>query len=317
MKKGFLLGVLILLFKNCFCWGFFAHQKINYFAVFLLPPEMIVLFKPNIGFLSEHSVDPDKRRYAVPEEGPRHFIDIDKSPLKKFKGKLNEAPTLSEDTFGTHGILPWWTLKMLKRLTNAFRERDQTRILKLSAEIGHYISDAYVPLHACHNYNGQFTDQKGIHAFWESRVPELLADKEWNFFIGRAAYIKDPSKFIWKIILESAAAADTVLSYEKELGRNVPRDQKFSFEKRNEKIIRQYSTAYSIAYNNKLKGMIERRMRGSIFAIASLWYTAWVNAGQPDLKKLMNREMTPEDVLEYQNLNSSRQNTVMKGWDCE
>jgi hypothetical protein len=58
-------------------WGFYAHHQINYHAVFLLPPEMMKLYKPNIDFLSEHAVDPDKRRYVVAEEGARHFIDID------------------------------------------------------------------------------------------------------------------------------------------------------------------------------------------------------------------------------------------------
>jgi hypothetical protein len=54
-------------------WGFFGHQKINYYAVFLLPPELLILYKPNIGFIEEHATDPDKRRYAIPEEGPRHY----------------------------------------------------------------------------------------------------------------------------------------------------------------------------------------------------------------------------------------------------
>jgi hypothetical protein len=74
--------------------------------------------------------------------------------------------------------------------------------------------------------------------------------------------------------------------FEKELSKNFPADQKFSFEDRNGTIIRQYSSTFSVAYDKKLNGMIERRMRQSIYAIASFWYTAWVNAGQPDLKKL-------------------------------
>jgi len=72
---------------------------------------------------------------------------------------------------------------------------------------------------ASSNHNGQFTDQKGIHGFWESRIPELLADKEWDFFIGKAEYIKNPADFIWKRVLESGAAADTVLKFEKELSK--------------------------------------------------------------------------------------------------
>lgn len=304
--------VLILLFflfsvKQCFCWGFFAHRKINSIAVFLLPPEMMVLYKPHAGFLSEHAIDPDKRRYLILQEGPRHYIDIDhygKPPFAELPRKWNEAVAkYTEDTLLRYGIGPWWIQIMLTRLTEAFKEKNQAKILKLSAEIGHYIADAHVPLHACSNHNGQFTDQRGIHGFWESRVPELLAENEWDFFIGKAEYIKNPGNFIWQRVLESAAAADTVLTFEKELSNHFSPDQKFSFEERNGIIVRQYSTSFSIAYNKKLEGMIERRMRQSIFAIASFWYTAWLNAGQPDLSHLVNTEFTADELKEFENLN--------------
>jgi hypothetical protein len=52
-----------------------------------------------------------------------------------------------------------------------------------------------------------------------------------------------------------------------------------------------------------LDGMIERRMRQSIYAIASFWYTAWVNAGQPDLKELVIQKFTETDLKEFENLN--------------
>jgi len=57
MKKAFrslsLLIILLVSNYSAYCWGFYAHQKINYYAVFLLPPEMMVLFKPNSSFLKE------------------------------------------------------------------------------------------------------------------------------------------------------------------------------------------------------------------------------------------------------------------------
>ena len=175
--------------------------------------------------------------------------------------------------------------------------------MKNSAELGHYIADAHVPLHASSNHNGQLTNQKGIHGFWESRVPELLAEKQWDFFIGKAEYIKNPGEFIWERVLESAQAADTVLNYERELTLKFPDDKKYAFENRNGKTIRQYSSAFTIAFDKMLGGMIERRMRQSIFAIASFWYTAWVNAGQPDLKGLANQKFSEADVKEFEDLN--------------
>ncbi|MEJ7736054.1 MAG: zinc dependent phospholipase C family protein [Chitinophagaceae bacterium] len=320
MKKALLLSLNLFIFNYCFCWGFFGHQKINYYAVFLLPPKMMVLYKPNIGFLSEHAVDPDKRRYVVPDEGPRHFIDIDnygKYPFSELPRNWDSAVAVfGKDTITANGIVPWWTLIMLQRLTNAFKKKDQKSILKLSAEIGHYVSDAHVPLHACHNHNGQFTNQKGIHGLWESRVPELLADKEWDFFIGTARYIYNPSDFIWTRVLESAAAADTVLLMESILSNRFSPDQKYAFETRKDLIVRQYSAAYSIAYNKMLKGMIERRMRQSVFAIASFWYTAWVNAGQPDLTNLSNKTFSPEELNDFDVLNASWQKATSPEHDC-
>ncbi|MCX8019781.1 MAG: zinc dependent phospholipase C family protein [Chitinophagaceae bacterium] len=314
MKRIFGIVVFLSISVSCFCWGFYAHRRINYYAVFLLPPEMLVLYKPYIEFLSEHAVDPDKRRYAIPDEAPRHYIDIDRYgayPFRELPRKWEEAVAkYSEDTLLKYGIVPWWVQTMLKKLTRAFKEKNQAHILQYSAEIGHYIADAHVPLHACSNHDGQYSDQKGIHAFWESRIPELFAEKPnekngWDFLIGKAEYLKHPDEFIWNRILESAAAADTVLRYEKELSLAFAPDLKFSFEERNGVVTRQYSTAYCKAYQEKLNGMIERRMRESVFAVASFWYTAWVNAGQPDLTKLNRKEFTAEEMKAFEALHEA------------
>ncbi len=321
MKKTCLTTVCCLISIYSFCWGFYGHRKINQHAVYLLPPEMMALFKPYIGFIEEHAVDPDKRRYAIPQEAPRHYIDIDKYgvyPYDSLPRKWNDAVAkFTEDTLTAHGIVPWWIQTMQYRLTEAFKEKHQAKILKLSAEIGHYIADAHVPLHASSNHNGQYTDQKGIHGFWESRIPELLADKEWDFFIGKADYIKNPGEFIWARVLESAAAADTVLRYEKELSKKFPGDQKYAFEERNGTIIRQYSSAFTIAYDKMMRGMVERRMRQSIYAIASFWYTAWVNAGQPDLKSLTHKEFSPEELKEFEALNQAWKSAPIRGREHE
>jgi hypothetical protein len=316
MKKTvtrFLLLILLMLFYlPSFCWGFFAHQKINYYAVFLLPPEMLIFYKPNIAFIAEHAVDPDKRRYAVADEGPRHYIDIDQYgeyPYTKLPRKWKDAVAkFGEDSLMMHGIVPWHIQTMLYRLTDAFKEKNFSKILKNSAEIGHYIADSHVPLHASSNHNGQLTNQKGIHGFWESRAPELLAEKEFNFFIGKTQYINNPLEYAWERVLESAKAADSVLRFERELTKEFSSDQKYAFETRNGVIIKQYSSAFTIAFNQKMDGMIERRMRLSIQSVASFWYTAWINGGQPDLKSLVNQKFSEADAKQFETLNDSWKN---------
>ena len=321
MLRSGLVMLAILMYSNGFCWGFYAHKLINYYAVFLLPPDMMVLYKPHIDFLFEHAVDPDKRRYAVKEEGQRHYIDIDRYgtyPYPSLPRKWDDAVSkFTLDSLMAHGIAPWWIQQMLARLTKAFREKDQARILKLSAEIGHYIGDAHVPLHASSNHNGQFSGQEGIHGFWESRIPELLAEREWDFFIGKAGYLNSPGDFIWKRVLESAAAADSVLKLEKSLSLSFPADRRFAFEERNNVLVKQYSTAYTLAYNARLNDMVERRMRQSIFAVASFWYTAWVNAGQPDLKVLNNVAFTDAELKEFEELNLAWREKKIKSREDE
>ena len=311
MFRWILIPVCLVIPLTGWCWGFYAHKKINRIAVFLLPPEMLVLYKKQLSFIEEHAVDPDKRRYQVKEEGPRHYIDMDQygpAPyLSLPRGWKQAGAECGEDSLNRYGIVPWWIETMLYRLTQAFIKQDLFSILKLSAELGHYISDAHVPLHACSNHNGQKTGQRGIHGFWESRIPELLAESDWDFMVGKANWIADPMSFIWERVLQSAAAADTVLRTEKWLAGKFPLGQQYSFEERSGVLVKQYARAYSLAYNRLLRGMIERRMQESIKAVASFWITAWVQAGQPSLMSLAQQQLTPEEKAAFE--------LLQQGWN--
>src|SRR5436190_12666259 len=119
-----------------FPWGFFAHKKINHLAVFTLPPEMIGFYKKNIEVITESAVNPDKRRYILKEEAPRHFIDLDvygDSLYGLIHLNWNKAiERYSEDSLMKHGILPWHLYLMKYKLTEAFKEKNTESIIKLS-----------------------------------------------------------------------------------------------------------------------------------------------------------------------------------------
>jgi len=271
-------------------WGFWAHQRINRLAVFTLPPDMLALYKAHIEYLTEHAVDPDKRRYAVDGEAPRHFIDVDhygQWPFPNVPRYWQEAvATFTEDTLMAYGIVPYHIPKDLERLTRAFMRKDVHSIMKISADIGHYIADAHVPLHTTENYNGQLTGQKGIHGFWESRLPELFGE-QYDFFVGRAYFVENPQLEAWQAVLEAHAALDSVLSFERQLSERFPPDKKYGYESRNNVVVRNYSREYAAAYHDMLNGMVERRMRTSIRRVGAFWYTAWKRAGSPDLSDLL------------------------------
>lgn len=303
------------------CWGFYAHRMINYHAVFLLPPGMIGFYKRHISFLKEHAVDPDKRRYAMKEEAPRHYIDLDSYviPHRDSMPKRWDDAVIrfGSDTLLRHGIAPWWIERMRLRLMQAFRERNPSQILKISADIGHYISDAHVPLHASRNHNGQLTGQHGIHGFWESRIPERFAESTFDFVIGHAAYLQRPTDFIWARVWESGAAADTVLQMERRLAAQYPADARFAYELRNGLVVRQYSSGYTARYHYLLQGMVERRMRASIFAVASYWYTAWVDAGQPSLDGMTSHVFTTTDSAAWDAMDLRWRSDAALGRICD
>ena len=189
----------------------------------------------------------------------------------------------AEDHFSAFGILPFHLMKMKYALTEAFKKQDAKKIKRLSADIGHYIGDAHVPLHTTENYDGKMTQQDGIHAFWESRLPELFADKEYNFFVGKATYVDHVQDFFWDIILESHRNLEKVLSIEKEIQKSFKQDQQFCWDIRLDATQFIQCEAYAKAYHEALDGMVEKRMRGAIKSLGDIWYTCWVDAGQPVL----------------------------------
>lgn len=386
MRKIILYLLILLISPSAMGWGFWAHKRINQMAVFTLPPDMLALYKKHLPYITEHAVDPDKRRYAVEGEEFRHYIDIDhwgENPFETvprywgdvlvkyaevyaitqagdtleiggreklvthqgqwwWKGKdlpqlirqdslilnyerfrrmaldlyppyetsmewelpLDSAAVLwpemidfaalqkiyIQDGFTKYGILPFHLPRTLSRLTKAFREKDLTQIIRISADLGHYVGDAHVPLHTTENYNGQLTGQRGIHGFWESRLPELYADG-YDYYVGRAYYIEDVKSEVWQAIYESHIALDSVLRFERELSEAFPEDKKYSYESRNNVVVKTYSRPFSQRYHQRLNGQVERRLRKSIHRLGAFWYTAWKDAGSPDLSDLLEEEL--------------------------
>ena len=304
-------------------WGFFGHERINRIATFTLPPEMFGFYKEHIEYLTEHAVDPDKRRYAVEGEAQRHYIDIDhylhygEDPFKIVPRRWEDAVAkFTEDTLQAYGIVPWHILAMKYKLQRAFETKNVDLILKYSADIGHYIGDAHVPLHTTENYNGQMTGQKGIHGLWESRLVEINAEN-YDYFIGKVKYIKNLNDYIWDIVEESNHAVDSVLRIEREVTRDFPSDRKYSFERRGNSTVSVYSREFSDEYHRRMNGMVERRLRDAILAVGSIWYTAWVDAGQPDLSGLQNIPPSAELLEEMRELDAHYHNDTHKGRICE
>jgi hypothetical protein len=289
-----------------FGWGTWGHQHINHTAVFALPEEMRTFYYNHIDYITEESAVPDVRKYVIKDkqEFARHFIDIeafgnDQLPLTPEEAyKKYDSLTLEK-----YGRLPWYIQEMMVKLTKAFKNKSKTDILVLSADLAHYLGDANMPLHTALNHNGQLTNQVGIHGFWESQIPEMFGDA-YNFKVEPAKYIPDVAAGTWDIILHSHSLEDTLLSTERILRANFPKDQVYKKDSTGHDAKNWYgdpiySYAYSVAYNKALNGMVENQLRHAINDVANFWYTAWVNAGKPDLSDIDSPELTKANSKNY------------------
>lgn len=270
-------------------WGFFGHKKIAELAIYTLPAPLIIFYKNYSTPLVEQSVSADKRRYVIEEEGPRHYIDLDlyveMDSLPKYWREAVDR--FGKDSLQARGVVPWHAQLTFHRLVAAMTAHDINRIIRYSADLSHYIADAHVPLHTTSNYNGQFTNQVGIHAFWESRLPELYAEN-YNFFVGKADYIPDTQKAIWEAVFEANTLVDSLLILDLDLTRKIGEDKKYAFEQRGKSTVKVASRQFSKQYHDSFP-MVEAQMKASIKMVGDFWYTAWIEAGQPDL--LENTEL--------------------------
>ena len=285
-------------------WGFYGHRLLNRLAVYTLPPEMLPFFKANIDYLTNNATRPDSRRTVVPTEAPRHFLDVDAygdSALTSHGRGLPRAYADAvalvggEDSLLRHGIVPWQVARMKGQLTTAFKEQDADNILRIAADMGHYVADACVPLHTTRNYNGQLTNQRGIHALWESRLPELNATG-YDLLSGQAPYLERPTEAAWAAVERAHAAVDSVFTIERQLTAEMSEDRKYGYEQRGRQTIRTYSREFSQAYHQRLNGQVERQLRYAARLIGAFWYTCWVDAGQPDLSKMRQQPSTAEQL---------------------
>lgn len=287
--KIILIWALSSPFNSLLAWGFFGHQKINEIAVYSIPKPLFAFYKQNVMYMVNHAADPDKRRYVLEDEACKHYLDGDfyehSLPLDTIPRWYNDAiARYGKDTVHDHGIVPWQIYSVYRQLILAFQAKDEHRILKLSADLGHYVGDCHVPLHATSNYNGQKTNQKGIHALWESRLTELNFE-DYNLLVSVSSYFESPMDSIWKAYAASYSLVDSVLRTERMLNAQFDPALKYAWEQRGSALVKVYSRSYCESYHSKLGNMIENRLKASIYMLSGLIYTAWVEAGQPSLSQ--------------------------------
>ena len=299
MKKLFLtLGLAVALLgplaPAARAWGFFGHRVITQVAVYELPGSMQAFYYRHLPELVRLCTAPDERRQKDKTEETRHFIDMDhyseQNPFAKVPREYEAAQEkFSADTLRKYGTVPWTIIETKNKLVSAFSERDTANIILYSAELAHYVEDAFVPLHTTMNYDGQLTNQTGLHGLWESQLPErFIQTYKLSAPDGEdVKVLKNPLDAIWLVVQKSYGFLTFTFDSESKASKDFTPQTKYTYTHRFGKTQRHYSDAFADAYNKLVGGQVDYRMRTAAPMVASFWLTAWQEAGRPDLGKLM------------------------------
>jgi hypothetical protein len=234
----------------------------------------------------------DTRRNTDSTEAPKHFIDLEpfnEKPAYHLPHDFDKAiARYSLDTLTKYGYVPYQIMVVKDQLTRAFNMQNKDSILFYAADLGHYIGDANVPLHTTLNYDGQLSNQQGLHSLWESMIPELEIE-QYNLNSGhKVRYLRNPIKDVFRAIKRAHELLPSMFAKEVETTLLFTDSTKYRYQLRNGKQSRSYSSAFAKAYAEKLKPTINQQLLHSADMIADFWYTAWVDAGKPNLSGMTN-----------------------------
>ncbi|MCS7054091.1 MAG: hypothetical protein NZM09_10215, partial [Ignavibacterium sp.] len=289
MKK-YLFTFLILICSFIFLgWGSVGHRIINRNAPSSFPQQLNFLsFWADS--LAANASNADNRRSWDPNEAVKHYIDIDNYPEFILTGRINHNFDSLVALHGLsfvmeQGILPWAIIKTYDSLVVAFQSQNWNKAMLIAADLGHYLADANMPLHLTRNYNGQYTGQTGIHSRYEST---MIGNYQNQIIYNSlpAVLVNDISDYVFNMIYNNYRYVDSVL-YADIVARTVS------------------GGSYNSIYYQKLweltKSYTINFFRQSSHSLASLIYTAWVNAGQPVMNVSETGEIIDKTFHLYQN----------------
>lgn len=269
LAASFLLVILLS------SWGYRGHKKVSENAPPSFPPSMSFLLGQFSTILVDSALAADNRKDWDYSESPKHYIDIDNYQEFNVFGKIPQSYDSIIKAYGyafvtENGTVPWSTKVTFDSLKNCFARQNWDKAALFAADLGHYVGDAHNPLHLTANYNGQLTGQEDVHYRYETKMinsyyPEII------FSHDSAQYIPNVQSFIFQYIYANYVYVDSVLKADKDAtalaGNNT-------------------SSFYTQIYWDNTKSFTIPLFQHASFALASLIYTAYVEALNMDVNEV-------------------------------
>ena len=313
-RLGMFSCCFVIIISLC-SWGFYVHETATQLAVYQLPKHLRRFFFTNMDSLTANATRPDKRRNTDKNESAKHFIDIENYGVDAINNMpynwKDAVAKYSADTLKKYGYVPYQILIEYDSLVNAFKQKNAENIIFYADDLAHYIEDANVPLHTTNNYDGQLTNQKGLHALWESTIPELKLSNYDLYSKHKATYIKNKPAAIWNAIRTAHALLPGLFQQEKEVAKNFPDSSKYIEKMYYGKKTKVYTNAFAKRYAAALSSTISNQLIKSANMVADFWLSAWIDAGKPNLKSLYQFNKKDKKKL-CKELKANKKNTLHK-----
>lgn len=250
-------------------WGHRGHQLVNAAAIENLPEPLRSYFRTRHEFLVDHASDPDVLARDEPAERPHHYTEVeayDVYPFANFRREFVEEHRPATPAQLKHGDSIWQIERYVDLLAGDFRRRRFAQADHDAVFAAHYACDLTQPLHTVENYNGQLTGQSGVHARFESEVVNDLAD-HWTL---------NPPPPVDETELRARIFQEYLNSYQ----------YRYLIFAADHIAVAGHSyvdAQYRSAFEKLMGPLAKKRLEAATAFVSSLWYTAWVRAGKPNL----------------------------------
>jgi hypothetical protein len=242
-----------------------AHQVTVAAAVDTLPKQLKSFYKEHRAEMPSQALEPEfpkrgpERRFMVDRLLPFPFTDLPHSEA----GLVAKYGDRAKDV----GRLPWLIDESYGRLLDAMKASDKPKILAESDVLGGLIVDIHRPLNLTEDYDGQKSGQNGLWARIIDKLPEAMG-KDLKLSPDAANYLDNPREYVFSMMDATYVWLDNILYLDDLAHRGKPG----------------YGEIYFEDLARRVGPILKDRLARAAEDVGSYWYTAWTDAGRPQLK---------------------------------
>lgn len=276
MNKMYKIIIVALLIAFCLpvsrarAWWAQGHQTITTGAISHLPQPLKSFFSHNSATIINDSGNEPTPSYS-------HYIDIDwYSEFAAGTFPHDENVLIAKyglSTVQNNGDGPWALANTEQQLSSLMRSakttQDWINLLSTAGALAHFAEDLHNPMHLAKNYNGQLTGQTGLHSRYEG---DMLSTPSSRY--AQLAPVANPAgcRYLTSVIDATFDEINVDYPYNSSiLSGDLAARAKDSH----------YGTTYYNAMWNSCGAFTIQLFQAASERVASVWYTAWVDAGSP------------------------------------